>query len=34
MSIPHYIYDYNEKEKILVTTKTVDYGDSIFKKRY
>ena len=27
-----YIYDYNQNEKILVTDKTVDYGNSSFSK--
>lgn len=27
-----YMYDYNENEKILVTNKTVDYGNCSFKK--
>jgi hypothetical protein len=27
-----YMYDYTDNEKILVTSKTVDYGNSSFTK--
>jgi len=27
-----YVFDYNDNENILITTKTVDYGNSSFKK--
>ena len=32
MSITAYMYDYTDNEKILVTSKTVDYGNSSFAK--